>query len=39
MPKGLSICGNEILLEAKIIAVADVVEAMSFIGPYQPLWD
>ncbi len=33
-PQGLS--GNEILLEARIIAVADVVEAMSSNRPYRP---
>ncbi|SHK26369.1 HDIG domain-containing protein [Desulfatibacillum alkenivorans DSM 16219] len=33
-PKGLS--GDEILLEAKILAVADVVEAMSSHRPYRP---
>ena len=33
-PRGL--CGNEILLEAKIIAVADSVEAMSSHRPYRP---
>ena len=33
-PHGLS--GNEILLEARIIAVADVVEAMSSHRPYRP---
>jgi putative nucleotidyltransferase with HDIG domain len=32
-PRGLS--GKEILLEAKIIAVADVVEAMAFHRPYR----
>ncbi len=32
-PRGL--CGNEILLEAKILAVADVVEAMAFHRPYR----
>jgi len=32
-PRGLS--GSEILLEAKIIAVADVVEAMAFHRPYR----
>lgn len=33
-PAGLS--GKEILLEAKILCVADVVEAMSFHRPYRP---
>jgi putative two-component system response regulator len=33
-PRGLS--GNDILLEAKIIAVADVVEAMASHRPYRP---
>jgi HD-GYP domain-containing protein (c-di-GMP phosphodiesterase class II) len=33
-PKGLH--GEEILLEAKILAVADVVEAMSSHRPYRP---
>jgi HD-GYP domain-containing protein (c-di-GMP phosphodiesterase class II) len=33
-PKGLK--GDEILLEAKIICVADVVEAMSSHRPYRP---
>jgi len=33
-PKGLQ--GDEILLESKIIAVADVVEAMSSHRPYRP---
>ena len=33
-PRGLK--GNEILLEAKIICVADVVEAMSSFRPYRP---
>jgi len=33
-PQGLS--GDEILLEAKILAVADVVEAMSSHRPYRP---
>jgi putative nucleotidyltransferase with HDIG domain len=33
-PQGLS--GDEILLEARIIGVADVVEAMSFHRPYRP---
>ncbi len=33
-PQGLK--GEEILLEAKILAVADVVEAMSFHRPYHP---
>ncbi|MDO9533413.1 MAG: HD domain-containing protein [Deltaproteobacteria bacterium] len=33
-PKGLS--GSEILLEARILAVADVVEAMSSNRPYRP---
>ena len=31
-PKGLSV--NEIILEARILAVADVVEAMSAHRPY-----
>ncbi len=33
-PKGLK--GDEILLEAKIIGIADVVEAMSSHRPYRP---
>ena len=33
-PKGLK--GNDIILEAKILAVADVVEAMSSHRPYRP---
>jgi HD-GYP domain-containing protein (c-di-GMP phosphodiesterase class II) len=33
-PRGLK--GEEILLEARIIAVADVVEAMSAHRPYRP---
>lgn len=33
-PRGLT--GDEILIEAKIIAVADVVEAMSSHRPYRP---
>lgn len=33
-PRGLK--GDEILLEAKIICVADVVEAMSSHRPYRP---
>jgi len=33
-PSGLS--GNEILLEARILAVADVIEAMSSHRPYRP---
>jgi PAS domain S-box-containing protein len=33
-PRGLS--GDEILLEARILAVADVVEAMSSYRPYRP---
>jgi PAS domain S-box-containing protein/putative nucleotidyltransferase with HDIG domain len=33
-PKGLS--GSEILIEARILAVADVVEAMSSHRPYRP---
>ena len=33
-PRGLK--GDEILLEAKIIGVADVVEAMSSHRPYRP---
>lgn len=33
-PQGLK--GNEILLESKIVAVADVVEAMSSHRPYRP---
>ena len=33
-PQGLS--GDEILLEAKILAVADVVEAMASFRPYRP---
>jgi len=33
-PSGLS--GDEIILEARILAVADVVEAMSSHRPYRP---
>ena len=33
-PNGLE--GDEILLEARILAVADVFEAMSFHRPYRP---
>jgi HD-GYP domain-containing protein (c-di-GMP phosphodiesterase class II) len=33
-PQGL--CGDDILLEARILAVADVVEAMSSHRPYRP---
>ena len=33
-PQGL--CGNEILLEARILGVADVVEAMATHRPYRP---
>ena len=33
-PKGLK--GEEILIEARIIAVADVVEAMASHRPYRP---
>jgi PAS domain S-box-containing protein/putative nucleotidyltransferase with HDIG domain len=33
-PKGL--CGEDILLEARILAVADVVEAMTSHRPYRP---
>ncbi len=33
-PQGLS--GNQILLEAQILAVADVVEAITFHRPYRP---
>jgi HD-GYP domain-containing protein (c-di-GMP phosphodiesterase class II) len=32
----LGIAGNEILLEAKILGVADVIEAMSSHRPYRP---
>jgi len=35
-PQGIS--GEAILLEARIIAVADVVEAMSSHRPYRPAW-
>jgi len=35
-PQGLK--GKDILLEAKIIGVADVVEAMSSHRPYRPAW-
>ena len=31
-----SLCGDEILLGAKIVAVADVVEAISSYRPYRP---
>ncbi|GAF98420.1 unnamed protein product, partial [marine sediment metagenome] len=30
--------GEKILLEAKIIGIADVVEAMSSHRPYRPAW-
>lgn len=33
-PRGL--CGTEILTEARILAVADVVEAMASFRPYRP---
>lgn len=33
-PRGL--CGDEILMEARVIAVADVVEAMASHRPYRP---
>ena len=36
-PKGLK--GDDIMLEAKIIAVADVIEAMSSHRPYRPSLD
>jgi PAS domain S-box-containing protein/putative nucleotidyltransferase with HDIG domain len=36
-PEGLS--GDEILLEAKILAVANVVEAMTSHRPYRPAYD
>ncbi|MFB3895335.1 MAG: HD domain-containing phosphohydrolase [bacterium] len=36
-PQGLK--GNDILLEARILAVADVVEAMSSHRPYRPAFD
>jgi HD-GYP domain-containing protein (c-di-GMP phosphodiesterase class II) len=36
-PMGIS--GNEILLEAKILAVADVVEAIASHRPYRPAYD
>lgn len=35
-PNGLK--GDEILLEARILAVADVVESMSSHRPYRPGW-
>lgn len=35
-PRGIS--GDEILPAARIIAVADVVEAMSSHRPYRPAW-
>jgi HD-GYP domain-containing protein (c-di-GMP phosphodiesterase class II) len=35
-PQGIS--GEAILLEARIIAVADVVEAMGSHRPYRPAW-
>ncbi len=35
-PRGLS--GDEVLLEARILAVADVVEAMGSHRPYRPAW-
>ena len=35
-PQGL--CGKDILLEARILAVADVVEAMSSHRPYRPAY-
>jgi HD-GYP domain-containing protein (c-di-GMP phosphodiesterase class II) len=33
-PRGIP--GGQIMLEARILAVADVVEAMSFHRPYRP---
>jgi len=33
-PRGLK--GDEILIEAKILGVADVIEAMSSLRPYRP---
>ncbi|MDK2952523.1 MAG: hypothetical protein PWQ77_2188, partial [Kosmotogales bacterium] len=33
-PNGLK--GNQILIEARILAVSDVVEAMAFHRPYRP---
>jgi HD-GYP domain-containing protein (c-di-GMP phosphodiesterase class II) len=33
-PRGLG--GEQILIEARILAVADVVEAMAFYRPYRP---
>jgi len=35
-PQGL--CGKDVLLEAGILAVADVVEAMSSHRPYRPAY-
>lgn len=35
-PRGLT--GDEVLLEARILAVADVVEAMGSHRPYRPAW-
>ena len=35
-PQGMT--GPDIILEARILAVADVVEAMSSHRPYRPLW-
>jgi len=35
-PEGLA--GDDILLEARILAVADVVEAMASYRPYRPRW-
>ena len=35
-PKGLR--GDELLMESKILAVADVVEAMASHRPYRPAW-
>jgi len=30
--------GDEIILEARIAAVADVIESMAFHRPYRPAW-
>jgi len=35
-PRGLR--GDELLMESKILAVADVVEAMASHRPYRPAW-
>ncbi|MEJ2694363.1 MAG: hypothetical protein P8166_15340, partial [Candidatus Thiodiazotropha sp.] len=32
----LGVCGEELLLESRILAVADVVEAIASFRPYRP---